>query len=125
MRTSEDRSAAIAVTAFPAFILVGTIIAYFFPAPFVPLTGAITYFLMIIMFGMGLTLTIPDFQEIARRPWPVFIGVVGQFVIMPLCAVGVAELLGLNLALAVGLLMLGSVPGGTSSNVATSRCPWP
>ena len=117
MRTSEDRSAAIAVTAFPAFILVGTIIAYFFPAPFVPLTGAITYFLMIIMFWMGLTLTIPDFQDIARRPWPGFIGVVGQFVIMPLCAVGVAELLGLNLALAVGLLMLGSVPGGTSSNV--------
>lgn len=117
MRTPEDRSAAIAVTAFPAFILVGTIIAYFFPAPFVPLTGAITYFLMIIMFGMGLTLTIPDFQEIARRPWPVFIGVVGQFVIMPLCAVVVAKLLGLNPALAVGLLMLGSVPGGTSSNV--------
>lgn len=117
MRTSEDRSAAIAVTAFPAFILLGTIIAYFFPVPFVPLTGAITYFLMIIMFGMGLTLTIPDFQEIARRPWPVFIGVVGQFVIMPLCAVGVAKLLGLNPALAVGLLMLGSVPGGTSSNV--------
>lgn len=117
MKTSEDRSAAIAVTAFPAFILVGTIIAYFFPAPFVPLSGAITYFLMVIMFAMGLTLTIPDFQEIARRPWPVFIGVVGQFVIMPLCAIGVAKLLGLHPALAVGLLMLGSVPGGTSSNV--------
>lgn len=69
------------------------------------------------MFAMGLTLTIPDFQEIARRPWPVFIGVVGQFVIMPLCAIGVAKLLGLHPALAVGLLMLGSVPGGTSSNV--------
>lgn len=82
-----------------------------------PLSGAITYFLMVIMFAMGLTLTIPDFQEIARRPWPVFIGVVGQFVIMPLCAIGVAKLLGLHPALAVGLLMLGSVPGGTSSNV--------
>lgn len=117
MKTSEDRSAAIAVTAFPAFILVGTIIAYFFPTPFVPLSGAITYFLIVIMFAMGLTLTIPDFQEIARRPWPVFIGVVGQFVIMPLCAIGVAKLLGLHPALAVGLLMLGSVPGGTSSNV--------
>ena len=69
------------------------------------------------MFAMGLTLTIPDFQEIARRPWLVFIGVVGQFVIMPLCAIGVAKLLGLHPALAVGLLMLGSVPGGTSSNV--------
>lgn len=71
------------------------------------------------MFGMGLTLTIPDFQEIARRPLPILIRVVAQFVIMPLAAIAVAKLLGLNPALAVGLLMLGSVPGGTSSNVIT------
>ena len=114
-----DRSAAIAVTAFPAFILLGTIVAWFFPEPFQPLSAYITQFLMIIMFGMGLTLTIPDFQEIARRPWPIFIGVVAQFVIMPLAAILVAKLLGLNPMLAVGLLMLGSVPGGTSSNVIT------
>lgn len=106
-RSREDRSAAIAVTAFPLFILVGTAIAFFFPAPFQPWSQYITYFLMIIMFGMGLTLTIPDFQEIARRPWAILLGVVAQFVIMPLAAI------------AVGLLMLGSVPGGTSSNVIT------
>ena len=118
-RSKEDRSAAIAVTAFPLFILVGTALAFFFPAPFQPLSNYITYFLMIIMFGMGLTLTLPDFQEIARRPWPILLGVVAQFAIMPLCAVAVARMLGLNEALAVGLLMLGSVPGGTSSNVIT------
>ena len=67
----------------------------------------------------GLTLTIPDFQEIARRPWAILLGVVAQFVIMPLAAILVARMLGLNEALAVGLLMLGSVPGGTSSNVIT------
>ena len=111
-RSKEDRSAAIAVTAFPLFILVGTALAFFFPAPFQPLSNYITYFLMIIMFAMGLTLTLPDFQEI-------LLGVVAQFVIMPLCAVAVARMLGLNEALAVGLLMLGSVPGGTSSNVIT------
>lgn len=118
-RAREDRSAAIAVTAFPVFILVGTAIAWMFPAPFVPMGQYITQFLMIIMFGMGLTLTIPDFKEIARRPWPILIGVVAQFVIMPLAAVFVAKVLGLNPMLAVGLLMLGSVPGGTSSNVIT------
>lgn len=117
LRSKEDRSAAIAVTAFPLFILAGTAVAYFFPAPFVPLSEYITYFLMIIMFAMGLTLTIPDFKEIAKRPMPVLLGVIAQFVIMPLCAVLVARMLGLNEALAVGLLMLGSVPGGTSSNV--------
>lgn len=115
--TKKDRSAAFAIAAFPVFILVGSAIAFIFPAPFLPLTQYITYFLMIIMFGMGLTLTIPDFKEIARRPVPVVIGVIAQFVIMPLGAVVVAKLLGLNPMLAVGLLMLGSVPGGTSSNV--------
>lgn len=118
-RSKEDRSAAIAVTAFPLFILLGTALAFFFPAPFRPLSEYITYFLMIIMFSMGLTLTLPDFREIARRPWPILLGVVAQFVIMPLGAILVARLLGLNEALAVGLLMLGSVPGGTSSNVIT------
>lgn len=112
-----DRSAALAVAAFPAFILIGAVIAFIFPSPFLPWTNYITYFLMIIMFGMGLTLTIPDFKEVVRRPIPVLIGVVAQFVIMPLGAVLVAKLLRLNPALAVGLLMLGSVPGGTSSNV--------
>ena len=117
MSAQEDRSAAIAVAAFPAFILLGSVLAFVAPGPFLPLTSFITYFLMIIMFGMGLTLTIPDFKEVAKRPVPIAIGVVAQFVIMPLGAVAVAKLLGLSPALAVGLLMLGSVPGGTSSNV--------
>lgn len=62
MSTQEDRSAAIAVAAFPAFILLGSVLAFVAPGPFLPLTSFITYFLMIIMFGMGLTLTIPDFK---------------------------------------------------------------
>lgn len=112
-----DRSSRLVITAFPVFILAGTVIALLFPAPFVPLTGHITEFLILIMFSMGLTLTLPGFALIARRPTPVIIGVIAQFVIMPLLAVVVAWALRLNPALAVGLLMLGSVPGGTSSNV--------
>ncbi|MEJ5920341.1 bile acid:sodium symporter family protein [Corynebacterium sp. H78] len=114
---AEERSAAIAVWAFPIFILVGAIAAFFLPDVFKPMANYITPALTFIMFCMGLTLTIPDLKEVARRPWPIGIGVVAQFVIMPLGAVAVAKLLGLNPALAVGLLMLGSVPGGTASNV--------
>ncbi|KAB3523008.1 bile acid:sodium symporter family protein [Corynebacterium sp. zg254] len=105
------------VLAFPAFILIGSALAFLFPTPFLPLTDLITYFLMIIMFGMGLTLTIPDFQQVAKRPLAILLGVLAQFTIMPLLAILVANALNLNPALAVGLLMLGSVPGGTSSNV--------
>lgn len=110
-------SALIEVLGFPGFILAGSALAFFFPAPFTPLTNYINYFLMIIMFAMGLTLTIPDFKQVAKRPLAILFGVIAQFVIMPLLAIAVAKMLGLNPALAVGLLMLGSVPGGTSSNV--------
>ncbi|WP_051067251.1 bile acid:sodium symporter family protein [Corynebacterium ciconiae] len=114
---AEERSAAIAVWAFPAFILAGAVLSFLFPEPVQPIAAYITPALTFIMFCMGLTLTIPDVKEVARRPWPIGIGVVAQFVIMPLVAVAVARVLGLNPALAVGLLMLGSVPGGTASNV--------
>ncbi|ANE05379.1 Na+-dependent transporter [Corynebacterium crudilactis] len=113
----EGRSAAIIIYAFPSFILLGAIIAFVFPEPFVPLTEYINIFLTIIMFTMGLTLTLPDFQMVLKRPLPVLIGVIAQFVIMPFLAIVVAKIFNLNPALAVGLLMLGSVPGGTSSNV--------
>lgn len=116
-RATDNRSARIVVTGFPIFILLGTAIAFFFPKPFIPLTDHITAFLIVIMFSMGLTLTLPDFKVVVTRPAPVFIGVVAQFAIMPLLAVGVAKVLRLDPGIAVGLLMLGSVPGGTSSNV--------
>ncbi len=116
-KTEEGRSAAIIIYAFPTFILLGAIIAFIFPEPFIPLTNYINIFLTIIMFTMGLTLTVPDFQMVLKRPLPILIGVVAQFVIMPLLAIIVAKIFNLNPALAIGLLMLGSVPGGTSSNV--------
>ena len=116
-KTEEGRSAAIIIYAFPSFILLGAIIAFVFPEPFIPLTNYINIFLTIIMFTMGLTLTVPDFQMVLKRPLPILIGVVAQFVIMPFLAIVVAKMFNLNPALAIGLLMLGSVPGGTSSNV--------
>ncbi|MCU9519873.1 bile acid:sodium symporter family protein [Corynebacterium sp. ES2794-CONJ1] len=117
MAAPEARRAQAIVLIFPAFIVLGSIVALIFPAPFVPITGYINYFLMVIMFAMGLTLSIPDFKQVMLRPLPIIIGVIAQFVIMPLLALAVGRALNLDPALAVGLLMLGSVPGGTSSNV--------
>jgi bile acid:Na+ symporter, BASS family len=115
----NNRAATLSVLAFPLFILVGAAIAFVAPAPFLPLADYITYFLMIIMFAMGLTLTVPDFKEVLRRPIPIIVGVILQFGIMPLGAVLVIKLMNLPPEIAIGLLMLGCVPGGTSSNVVS------
>ena len=87
---AEERSATIAVWAFPAFILIGAAAAFFFPAPFTPLAPHVTTMIAVIMLCMGLTLTLPDFALVLRRPLPILVGVIGQFVIMPLGAVAVA-----------------------------------
>lgn len=114
---AEDRSAKIAVTIFPAIIIVAFLIAFIKPEAVQPYTGYVTPALGIIMFGMGLTLTAPDFKLVAKRPLPVLIGVIAQFVIMPLLGVALAWIFQLPPALAAGVVLVGSAPGGTSSNV--------
>lgn len=113
----EDRSATIAVTLFPLLILAGGVIAMITPATFTGFAPLITPALIVIMFGMGLTLTFPDFVLVAKRPAPVFIGVVAQYLVMPLIGWLIATLLGLPPALAAGVILVGCAPGGTASNV--------
>ncbi|GAA3281818.1 bile acid:sodium symporter family protein [Nesterenkonia halobia] len=113
------RGARLAVTVFPLLILGGAALALLMPSTFEPLSAGITPGLMVIMFGMGLTLTLPDFALVLKRPLPVLLGVAFQFGIMPLLALGIATLLQLPPALAAGMVLVGCVPGGTSSNVVT------
>ena len=115
--TKEDRSARIAVTVFPLIILGALVGGLLFPAQTAPLVRGVNYALMLIMFGMGLTLTVPDFSVIAKRPWPILVGVLAQYVIMPLTAVAIAWAFRLDPALAVGVILVGCAPGGTASNV--------
>ncbi|MBP3036648.1 bile acid:sodium symporter family protein [Arthrobacter sp. zg-ZUI100] len=117
--TAEDRSARIAVTVFPLLILAGGAVALFFPQPFTGLSAFVNPALMVIMFGMGLTLTLPDFALVVRQPLPVLLGVVAQYVIMPLLGVAVAWALQLSPELAAGVILVGCAPGGTASNVVT------
>lgn len=115
--TSEDRSARLAVTVFPLLVLGAAVIGFVLPGPASALIQVVNPLLGIIMFAMGLTLTIPDFTLVARRPLPVLLGVIAQFVIMPLIGLGVSLLLGLPAELAAGVILVGCAPGGTSSNV--------
>ena len=94
-------------------------VAFYFPETFKWVTPHIPLFLGIIMFGMGLTLTPSDFKIIGRHPKAVVIGVVSQFVIMPLTAYSLAVGLNLPAEIAVSVILVGSCPGGTASNVIT------
>jgi bile acid:Na+ symporter, BASS family len=102
---------------FAVWVICMAVIAYLLPDPFLVFGSYITILLGVVMFGMGLTLKGTDFNLIFKNPLPVIIGVCAQFIIMPLGAFGIAYLLNLPPELAAGLVLLGSVPGGTASNV--------
>jgi len=72
-----------------------------------------------IMVTLGLALTPADFKRVFKYPKGVAIGLVNLLLVSPLLAFGAAELFGLEAALAVGLVLLGASPGGTSANLLT------
>lgn len=82
-------------------------------------TSWVNYLLMIVMFGMGLTLKLEDFKLVFTRPKDIIIGCVAQFTIMPLLAFALGKVFGLDAALLAGVILVGTCPGGTSSNVIT------
>ncbi len=82
-------------------------------------TKWINYLLMVVMFGMGLTLKIEDFVIVFKRPKDIIIGCIAQFTIMPLLAFGLGRIFGLEAGLLAGVILVGTCPGGTSSNVIT------
>lgn len=101
-------------------VLIVSAIALFIPksSTWIQLSW-INYLLMIVMFGMGLTLKLEDFKLVFTRPKEMLIGCIAQFTIMPLLAYGLGILFGLEVALLAGVVLVGTCPGGTSSNVIT------
>jgi BASS family bile acid:Na+ symporter len=85
----------------------------FFATTLLPLS------LAVIMVSLGLSLTPADFARVFKFPKGVSIGLVNLLVVSPLLAFGVAELVGLEAALAAGLVLLGASPGGTTANLLT------
>lgn len=104
---------------FAVWVLLFAGLAFASPESFKWIGGYITPLLGIIMFGMGLTISPSDFKEVFSRPKDVAIGVLGQFLIMPLLAYGLAKGLNLPPEIAIGVILVGCCPGGTASNVMT------
>lgn len=71
----------------------------------------------VIMLGMGASLTFKDFLIAFRKPQGILIGLLCQYGIMPFLAYLIVIVLGLEPALAIGLILMGSMPGGTTSNI--------
>jgi BASS family bile acid:Na+ symporter len=102
---------------FPLWAIVLSISAFFFSATFTGLQAAIVPLLALVMFLMGLTLTEDDFQRIRKNPRPVFVGVLLQFLLMPMLALLLSSMLQLSTQLTAGMVLVGSCAGGTASNV--------
>lgn len=100
-------------------VVIVTVVALMLPASFRWVTPHISLLLGVVMFGMGMTLKPEDFKEIFRRPRDVLIGLTAQFTIMPLLAYGLAKIFQLPAELAAGVILVGTCPGGTASNVMT------
>ena len=116
--------------AFAAWIVIGTALAWFFPPLFTwfldlpaqvgPIpkgTNFVGIGLGIIMLGMGMTLSFGDFRDAFAQPKAVGIGVLAQFVIMPLLGYSVSKVFQLPPEFAIGLILTSCCPGGTASNV--------
>lgn len=116
-QTKTERESQIAVLLFPALILLGGVSGVLVPQVFSGLSSWINPLLMVIMFCMGLSLTLPDFGLVFKNPLPVLGGVAAQFMVMPAMGWLVAWGLNLDPALAAGLILVGCAPGGTASNV--------
>lgn len=101
------------------FVLGAAVTGFYQPQVFKPFADHIPLLLSIVIFGMGATLTLPDFRKIFKHPGKVFIAALLQFTIMPLGAFCLAKIFFLSPELAVGLVLLGACPGGTASNVIT------
>lgn len=105
---------------FLIFAAVAASLAY--PEPFIGVgdyefKGLIVPLLMLIMFGMGTSMSVGDFARVAKMPKGVFVGLVLQFSIMPIVGFALATMSGLPPEIAAGIILVGCSPSGLASNV--------
>ena len=75
--------------------------------------------LALIMFGLGLGLTVTDFSRVIKNPKDFFVGFFSQLILLPIVALGLVFLLNLPITIAVGLMIIAAAPGGVTSNILT------
>ena len=79
----------------------------------------INLLLSIVLFTMGTTLKVDDFINVFKNPKEIAAGISAQYIIMPLIAFCLSSAFSLDTALTVGIILVGTVPGGTASDVIT------
>ena len=75
--------------------------------------------LAIIMFGLGLGLTIADFKRVITIPRDFIIGFLGQVIILPIIAFILIHLISMPPEIALGVMIIAAAPGGVTSNILT------
>ncbi len=110
--------------AFTVWVFAFVAASMVYPAAFMSwfgfdLGGLIVPLIQIIMFGMGTTLSVADFVRVFKMPWPVLVGFVLQYSVMPLVGFTLAKAFGFDAQIAAGVVLIGSAPGGVASNVMT------
>ena len=73
--------------------------------------------LAIIMFGLGLGLTVADFRRVGRHPRAVVVALTCQLILLPVVCFGLVRLFDLDPLLGIGMLLLAASPGGTTANL--------
>jgi BASS family bile acid:Na+ symporter len=110
--------------AFTVWVFAFVTASMVYPAAFMTWFGIdlkilIVPLIQIIMFGMGTTLSVADFGRVFKMPWPVLVGFILQFSVMPLTGLALARAFGFESEIAAGVVLIGSCPGGVASNLMT------
>ena len=104
---------------FPVWAILFSFIAFYFNGFFSLFKSAIVPLLIVVMFGMGMTLTWDNFKRIFKSPLVILLGFSLQYLIMPAAGYFVSVLFSLSPVMMAGVVLVGSSPGGTASNVIT------
>lgn len=104
---------------FPIWAPLAALLGYTNPDIFVAAKSSIIPLLTLVMLCMGMTLKPSDFIVIKTYHKALLSGLVLQFTVMPVLALCIAKLMQLEQQLTLGLLIVGTVAGGTASNVMT------
>ncbi len=102
---------------FPLWALALSGIALAWPNYFIELKFLIVPLLMAILLFMGLTLSLDNFKRVLTHTQALLVGVALQFIVMPTSALIIATIMGFSTELTIGMLLVGSVAGGTASNL--------
>jgi BASS family bile acid:Na+ symporter len=107
---------------FTIWVIIAVSVGFFYPQYFQKIgdfkfTGFIVPLIQIIMFTMGTEMSLKDFEGVIKTPKAVIIGLVSHFTIMPLVGYTLAKTFGFPPEIAAGVILMGSVPSGVTSNV--------